>query len=383
MLPGVHGVVAVAVLKLALRLELGPEYDTNANRAEVVAGAPSSDVPTASPLLRTTMRGTLAWGRGVNLLRVGAGFGAKVFFNPDVYDQTTFVGQASVDERVRVDPRLDLGLGGDYYDATQLDAASPCSGCLRHRDFRSGTLLGRLTVRDQPGTLSLAGGYRGFEWKPDATFDFQAAQADVVATTPLRGPHDTEWELIASYHLERRWFAGSADRTCDPRKDPNCSCPVGAPLDYACLSNSEARADWFQQAALDLSFLGLLYAALGYAVQLNLSNSIGQSLLRHMLTLKLGYRIPWKIYATLKAQLFLTSYFDPVLLDRRLSSQTFITIEDENRNSVVVDLERPIGTSGVSIEARYSVYTNELSSIPVSFLRQVVYLGVSYRVGSR
>jgi hypothetical protein len=72
-----------------------------------------------------------------------------------------------------------------------------------------------------------------------------------------------------------------------------------------------------------------------------------------------------------------------VLLDRQVNSQTFISIEDENRNAVIVDLERPIGKSGVAVSVRYSLFTNELSSAPVSFMRHVAYVGVSYRLGSR
>jgi hypothetical protein len=62
-----------------------------------------------------------------------------------------------------------------------------------------------------------------------------------------------------------------------------------------------------------------------------------------------------------------------------VNSQTFISIEDENRNAFIADIERPIGKSGVAVEARYSVFTNELSASPASFLRHVVYLGASYR----
>ena len=72
-----------------------------------------------------------------------------------------------------------------------------------------------------------------------------------------------------------------------------------------------------------------------------------------------------------------------MLLDQNIASQTFVTIEDENRNNVIVDLERPIGETGLAVNARYSIFTNEISPSPVSFLRQVVYLGLTYRVGAR
>jgi hypothetical protein len=373
----VHGIVALAVLKLALRLELGPEYDTNANRAEVVAGAQNSDQPTGSALIRTTARGTLAWSRGVSLLRLSVGGGAKVFLNPDVYDQTTFVGQLGADERLRVSDHVDLGLAGDYYDATQLDVRAPtCPGCLRHRDFRTGTVAPRITFVDDAGYLALSAGYRGFEWKPDANFNFQAAQARAVGSAHIlggRAGRENEWDLTGAYLLERRWFDGRADVNLCRDK-----------IDYSCvLPGNDARADWFHEASLDASFLGPLLVALGYAVQLNLSNSFGFSLIRHIFTLKLGYRLPWQIYATAKAQLFVTSYFDPVLLAPPTVTVSTNNIEDENRNSLIVDLERPVGKLGLSVELRYSLYTNELSASPASFLRQVVYLGLSYRVSSR
>ena len=123
--------------------------------------------------------------------------------------------------------------------------------------------------------------------------------------------------------------------------------------------------------------------AVGYGLQLNQSNSFGQSLIRHIVTLKLSYRFPWSIYATLKAQLYASVYLDPVLLDHVFNTLQFTTIEDENRNNVIVDLERPLGNTGLAVNARYSIFTNEITPSPVSFLRQVVYLGLTYRVGAR
>jgi hypothetical protein len=153
--------------------------------------------------------------------------------------------------------------------------------------------------------------------------------------------------------------------------------------DYCLAAGTDQRADWFHETGIELTYVGPLLLAVGYGLQLNLSNSFGQSLIRHIVTLKIAYRLPWSLYATLKAQLYASVYLDPVLLDRAINTLQFITIEDENRNNVIVDLERPIGSSGVAINVRYSVFTNELTPSPVSFLRQVVYLGLTYRVGAR
>ena len=60
-----------------------------------------------------------------------------------------------------------------------------------------------------------------------------------------------------------------------------------------------------------------------------------------------------------------------------------VSIEDENRNAVIVDLERPFPKYGLGVSARYSVFTNELSRSPARFLRQTIFVGLSYKIGSR
>ncbi len=377
-----YGVVALAVLKLTLRLELGPEYDSNANRAEIIAGAPQTDTPTGSFLLRSTARGTLAWRKGNNVLRAVAGLGGKVFFNPDVQDQDTLVGQLAVEDRVRARDWLELGGGAEYYDAGQLDVQPACASApvpcgSRHRDFRTGTVTARVAFVDDEGDVALLGGYRGFEYKPDATFDFQAGTLHAAAAARLHaGPadHEAEIDLAAGYHFERRIYSGLLEQN---------SCPPGSPITDMCLVvGSGARADWFHEGSVELTFVRELLASVGYALQVNLSNSFGQSLVRHIVSAKISFRLPWQLYTTLKGQILVTRYLDPVLLDRAVNTQTFISIEDENRNAFVADIERPIGKLGLAVEARYSVYTNELTAqSPVSFLRHVVYLGVTYKVG--
>jgi hypothetical protein len=373
----VYGVVALAALKLVLKLELGPEWDSNANRAEILPpGASQQDTPISSFLLRATARGSLAWRSGRNRLRATAGVGGKVFFNSDVEDQDVLVGQLGFEDRVRATDRFELGVAGDYYDASQLNPTLPTGRLPSRRDFRAGSAVARASFLEEDGEVTVYGGYRGFQYKPDQTFDFQAGQLHALGVARLRfGPEgrEVELDLGAAYHLERRFYAGLLDVN---------QCPPGVPFSSACLQTGDApRADWFHEASLELTYLRELLVTVGYAVQLNLSNSFGQSLMRHVFTAKVAYRLPWQLYATLKGQLLVTRYLDPVLLDHLALSATAITIEDENRNAFIADVERPVG-HGISVEARYSIYTNELTSSPVSFLRQVVYLGVSYQIGT-
>jgi hypothetical protein len=378
----VYGVVALAVLQLALKLDLGPEYDTNANRAEVVQGMANVDQPTASPLVRTTTKMSLSWQSGISLLRLSGGLGAKVFFNPDVQDQDTLVGELGLDERLSLGRFVDLGVAGDYHDAGQLDVAPPCAdmGCNRRRDFRTGSANLRLSFIEGPGDLTLSGGWRAFQYKPDESYDFEAAQASAVAAARThvgQGEHLHEIGFAASYHLERRWFSGV--------RWQNNICGPGEPITAACIqpdAMGTKREDWFHEADFELSYLGPVYATLGYGLQLNRSNSFGYSLLRHILTVRLAGRLPGQLYATLKAQLLLASYFDPQILGET-TNQTCLCLEDENRSAVIVDLERPIGKSGLAVEARYSFYTNEIADTQAQFMRHVIYVGVSYKVGWR
>lgn len=372
-----HGLLALAVVRFGLTLSLGPEYDSNANRAEVVAHAESPDAPVGSFLVRTTAEGQLVWRRGINLLRLAGGIGGKVFFNPAVFDQDVGVLQLGAEDRVRVARFLQLGASGDYYDAAQLDVAP-----YRHRDFRSGAALARVYFVDPLGDVTLSGGYRGFQYKPDPYFDFQAAQATARAVARLHfgANQDHELDLASVYHLERRYFPGVIQALDESL------CPPGHPILDMCLiaaADGTRRADWWHEGGFELTYVGALLVAVGWAAQLDLSNSFGQSLFRQLLTLKLAYRFPWNLYATLKAQLLVTRYLDPVLLDRIIQTATFVTIEDENRNALIVDLERPVGATGLAVDARYSLYTNELSPSPVSFLRHLVYVGLTYRFGAR
>jgi hypothetical protein len=283
---------------------------------------------------------------------------------------------------VRVARFLHVALIGDYYDAWQLPVAP-----YRARDFRSGAALARIYFLDPLGEVALSGGYRGFQYKPDPYFDFQAAQATAyaIARTHFGANDDHELDVAATYHLERRYFSGVVEQFQQNNEiDPMLRCAYGHEiLDRCLVAGSELRADWFHEMGAELTYVGPLLAAVGYGIQLNQSNSFGQSLLRQLITVKIAYRLPWNLYATVKAQLYITKYLDPVLLDRVVNTQTFITIEDENRNAIIVDVERPIGATGLAVDARYSLYTNEISPSPVSFLRHLVYLGLTYRLGAR
>ena len=57
---------------------------------------------------------------------------------------------------------------------------------------------------------------------------------------------------------------------------------------------------------------------------------------------------------------------------------TFVSIEEENRNSLSLHLSRPIA-GGWSGETRFAVYSDEFTNDELSFQRWTAYLGAVYR----
>ena len=377
-----HVLVLLAMLKLTLRLELGPEYDTNANRSEVVTGAVNPDPPVGSALVRTTARLGFAWKRGRSLLRLSAGLGSKIFVERAVADQDVVVAQAGLDEKLRLSRHAEVSILGDYYDAYQHLVPSTCTDCLRRRDFRTGQGGLRLTLAGGPGTFWVGGGYRGFQYKPDGYFDFHAPSGEVGASVGTQlgredDPHDLT--ISASYRIEHRSYSG-----VQQLRNNVPGCEPDLPLAEGCLvRGSRTRVDDFHELGVDVTYVGVVLASLGYALQLDRSNSFGQSLLRHVVTLRLGYRLPWHLYATAKAQLLVSNGLDRVQLDPQVSNLTFATIEDENRNALILDLEREIPRLRLAVDARYSFFASQLGAQQTSFARQVAYLGLTYRFSTR
>jgi hypothetical protein len=373
------GAFAVAILRLAMRVEAGPEYDTNANRAEVYTNPPAvppGDSPPPGPiasfLLRATASGQLAWAAGPSLLRLQLNVGGKLFFADAARPQDAGVVQAGASEAVRIGKRFALGLGGDYYDAYQwIDCPTLISGGVPqpdtacHRDFRTGS--GRLEA-NLGGSLfdaQLAAGGRFFTWKPDDALSFDGVWGTAQAGAHLRSGNsddgdEAEWDLTLAGRVEWRRYHGPELFSND---DP------GSPL-------SPSRDDTDVLGTAQLSYLGPLLAQAAYTIDYDRSNSFGQTYLRHLVTLKVAFELGWKIVATTKVQLVFITYKDPVALTSGMIVP--LSIEDENRDALVVDLERPIGR-GFSLSARYSRFSNGVSTSVLAYERQVVYLGLAWR----
>jgi len=99
---------------------------------------------------------------------------------------------------------------------------------------------------------------------------------------------------------------------------------------------------------------------------------------RHRIEASATVRLPAEIYATLRAAVQLNQFLDPLLITGDVG--TLLTIEDENRNSVLVHAVRDIGAHW-AVEARYAFYANEFATKALTFRRQTFYAGLVYDFG--
>src|SRR5712691_3716009 len=104
--------------RLTLRGELGAEYDTNAQRTEVVGsgGPPVIQSPLGRAVLTGQLTDQIADGHSIAL---GATLGGKLFSKADARSEDVAVVSTSEQWRARLGKRGSGGLAGSYYEAFQ------------------------------------------------------------------------------------------------------------------------------------------------------------------------------------------------------------------------------------------------------------------------
>ena len=77
----------------------------------------------------------------------------------------------------------------------------------------------------------------------------------------------------------------------------------------------------------------------------------------------------WDVFVTGKLVVQFNQFLDPLLLSGDVG--TFVTIEDENRNAVILHATRDIGRR-LTAEARYAYYSNPFATEELAFSRHTV-----------
>ncbi len=122
--------------RYTLRAEVGLEYDTNAHRTEIVAGANNPPI-VASALERLVLAGTLsdlvADGQILTLAATAAG---KIYDARAATGEDVAIAQSSLAWAKALSPRATFTLSGAYYEAFQAPVGNLIDA-IEQRDFRS------------------------------------------------------------------------------------------------------------------------------------------------------------------------------------------------------------------------------------------------------
>jgi hypothetical protein len=338
-----------------LQLEAGSELDTNVHRTATDT-APALTAVDGRIGARLGLRARPGADGVLGLQAVAA---AKAFVGADASTEDVAM--------VAADARYDLALGDlapglrlSYYDADDEGGSGLA--------VRTNDAAAALTLRTDGPILGASAGYRYFAYKPDASFDFRGGHIGVTAAQRLR-PGDATWRLDATLAYSaglRGYDAPALANVCAPSTQVTPSCLVATGF---------ARSDLFHDAAIEVVYTGGVILGARYGLQLNDSNSFGQSLVRHRLELSVTADLVLGLVLTAKGVLQLDQYLDALLLGGDVG--TFVSVEDEARNGVILHLTRELDDAWL-VEARYAFYANAFASQAVAYQRQTAYLGVVY-----
>jgi hypothetical protein len=358
--------------RIALRAELGAEYDSNVHRTEKLS-VPGSPAPVGSPLGRAVLGWSAAdrvgTSQDVAFSILGA---AKLFTQPAARSENVGVVETGGSWRIAAGRLVHLGLGAAYYEAIQQGTHTEQQLSGDARDFRSLSPSGRLwwSIGDH-GTLGFAGGYRWFVFKPNRDYDFGApvlsAEYQMTRETADGG---ADWELAMGAGVEQRRFAGPRLQRQAEMCDPN-TCAV-----FADLAGTRHR-DRFFSGHLSVSRTGRVLIGAGYAVQWNDSNSYAETLIRHVGTVRFTAPLPLGVYLAARTELVYVTYVDGVAPISGSSGQAYATIDDENRSQIRAELSRDLGAH-LQLIARSSLYLNPLGQL--HYRRQTATLSVAFNI---
>jgi hypothetical protein len=358
--------------RLTVRAEAGLEIDSNAHRTEIVAGAQNPPLVAAAVqrlVLSAALSDVVAEGQVVSM---GATLAGKLFDAAAAADEDVAIAQTSLAWQKALGAAGALTLSGGYYEAFQRASAS-LAAAIERRDFRSLTPALQLTwAAAEHLDISVTGGYRWFVFKPDRDFDFQAPTAGLELRWVRQPDSGADWEATLGATYESRTFGGPA-LTID--------CPASLrgriPLGLAC-SGPDTRRDTFVVGHLELTRVGRVLAGLGYALQDNLSNSYGETVIRHAFSARFALRLPCRLMVAARGDLLFAFYtqHQPIGQVTILAATTVESIDSENRSTVRVDLSRDL-TDRLRLLARYTFYANELGTDSnLSYRRQTALLSL-------
>jgi hypothetical protein len=360
--------VADAEPKVAVTAEGGAEMDSNVQRFETGPGLTTRRVAAPVARLGAKLSHTGRVARGGYGLAVGALSRTVMSGDQDLSPENVVLLSGDVRWMRPIGRRaVSAGIALAAIDAL------PITDGVGSRTFRTLGGEGLVTLGGEARSLTIAVGGRDFVYKPDPAdrYDWRGPAASIRLELTLweRDEGARSVELSALFGFEARAYDSFANAS---------ACPQDAPPKEECFTGTSLRrSDRFQRGGLELTWTGRFVAAAAYQLSVTDSNSYGQSIVRHRLTLSATRDLPWRLYGTALATVQLDHYPDGLPIDRDPQTQTFTTLDDENRSSLQVRIARPVARAW-AIEGRGAIWRNLGSELDSEFRRAVLYVGAVY-----
>jgi hypothetical protein len=135
------------------------------------------------------------------------------------------------------------------------------------------------------------------------------------------------------------------------------------------------RQDGALSAGATYTYRGPVALGLTYTFEEISSNSFGETVLRHRLSGSAGVKLPWNVTLLAQGSLGTSRYPDGIFL----SPEIILVEEDEGQNSLSLKLARPLNEH-LDLELSYGLYGTRLPRNDLSYFRQVVAVGLSWRL---
>jgi len=334
------------------RIQLGQEYDTNAERVYS---------PTVSaPLARIVLEGQLRclWQR--HRLRLDYHGGFKAFYS---HTSENLIVTRLVGEYAWIAPvGWVLGTRLKLHDASMK---------VHDRDYRlfDGAFFARKRLLNWL-LLELFVGGRYYYFKPDDHMDYglKLSHAGPVGGVHLYIRNGEDISATILYQAGFRFY-------WDPAQMLKAGAVVESQTDRFDIQHMGGveirhRIRYFDELHLIIK--------MSYLVFVNDTNSYGSAAHWHRLRLVLSAQLPWRFTLHFMGTLQFTGYRDGIYVEGDLYEPE----ADENENSLVLRLSRPIW-KGLSVFVHGAIYRNDFKSTELmvpAFERETIMAGVAYDV---
>lgn len=351
--------------KYNLELTHGAGFDSNTSRVEPCTGFARE----ASALAYLTLDLDGAWtpspGEALNLRYL---IGGKIHFSEKAKGQDIIVNRLELGWSHLLTQKSFFRLAFSYLESNERSGSDPKpvgaeSGTEQLSlpelmDFRFLNGEGALVFKLRSRMHVFAGvGVSRFVYFPDTRLGFTgvAAQTGLKYSRLWGKSHkSSRLDLTAAYLLQRNMFKDEV--------------AVEGP----------SRRDTVHDISAKVSYLSTWLLSAGYSFRANLSNSPSWSVLRHVLTLKGTFGPFFKIMTVLKLTLQYVDYPEAVLLYAPALPESFQTLDQESRSSVLVSLQRPLAR-GYLIHLKYQFFVGTtVDTCDLPYMRHMVLAELVY-----